>query len=277
MNDTTPDTKGRGATVSRRRGWTVLVLAVALSPLAATLACRPPGPKPDPGTTTTSRPPLPGKCRRIDFAKATVEQVPSTATSPRYRLTVTGTKPSISQSVSLVPVTYIQQPEYWLIEVVACDPPEAGLPATGPYTATLDLTGVLGTKGIEVYGATRSERIDVPATPTHPGLSGTAWVLDAPSLGVPVPSGRAITLNFSATTATGSAACNTYNASYTAVSGRLTFGPIATTRMACEPPVGAAESAYLRKLAAVTGYRVSGSQLTLTGAAGSLTFGSAPR
>jgi hypothetical protein len=37
-----------------------------------------------------------------------------------------------------------------------------GLPVTEPYTAILALNGTIGTQGIEVIGATRSEKISVP-------------------------------------------------------------------------------------------------------------------
>ena len=37
-----------------------------------------------------------------------------------------------------------------------------GMPVLTPYTASLRLGGTIGTKGIEVVGANRSLRIDVP-------------------------------------------------------------------------------------------------------------------
>ena len=63
--------------------------------------------------------------------------------------------------VELVPVVYIQQPEYWQIEVVG-SLPGLGLPALAPYAVHLPLAGIVGTRGIEVVGATRTERFDVP-------------------------------------------------------------------------------------------------------------------
>jgi hypothetical protein len=64
--------------------------------------------------------------------------------------------------VVLSPVTYIRQPEYWEIDVLGCMR-TIGMPVLTPYTATLRLGSTIGTKGIEVVGATRSVRIDVPA------------------------------------------------------------------------------------------------------------------
>ena len=58
------------------------------------------------------------------------------------------------------PVIYIQQPEYWAIEVVG-SLRGIGLPALAPYAVSIPLAGIIGTKGIEVVGATRSQRFDI--------------------------------------------------------------------------------------------------------------------
>ena len=63
--------------------------------------------------------------------------------------------------VRLVPLVYIQRPDYWGIEVIGCQS-GIGLPMEAPYAVTLDITHVLGKKGIEVIGATRTEKRDVP-------------------------------------------------------------------------------------------------------------------
>jgi hypothetical protein len=62
--------------------------------------------------------------------------------------------------VELVPVVFIRQPEYWTIEVVG-SLRGIGLPALAPYTVSISLNGIVGTRGIEVTGATRSERFDL--------------------------------------------------------------------------------------------------------------------
>jgi len=64
--------------------------------------------------------------------------------------------------VNLKPLVYIRQPEYWGIEVIGGLPGGIGLPTTAPYIASLPLDGTIGTQGIEVIGATRSEKISVP-------------------------------------------------------------------------------------------------------------------
>jgi hypothetical protein len=96
--------------------------------------------------------------RLIDFTEARV----ITGIVPgRYILVVSGEKPYLNMEVSLSPRIYIRQPEYWGIEVVG-GLPGIGLPATAPYHISLPLDGIVGTKGIEVIGANRSERFDVP-------------------------------------------------------------------------------------------------------------------
>jgi hypothetical protein len=63
--------------------------------------------------------------------------------------------------VQLTPLIYIQQPEYWGIEVIGCQHGN-GLPRQAPYSVTLDISHIRGKKGIEVIGATKSQKIDVP-------------------------------------------------------------------------------------------------------------------
>lgn len=40
--------------------------------------------------------------------------------------------------------------------------PGIGLPATAPYTVSISLNGIIGTEGIEVIGATKSEKRAIP-------------------------------------------------------------------------------------------------------------------
>ncbi len=96
--------------------------------------------------------------RRIDFEKADLHPgiVPRT-----FILVVSGTKPYANMEVGLKPLVYIKRPEYWGIEVVG-SLPGVGLPTLAPYTVSIPLDSITGTKGIEVIGATRSEKKDVP-------------------------------------------------------------------------------------------------------------------
>lgn len=97
-------------------------------------------------------------CRRIDFDEM---EIRAGVVNDTWILIVGGTKPWINMKVDLVPLIYIQQPEYWGIEVVGCLQ-GIGLPAVAPYTASIPLDSITGTKGIEVIGATRSEKRQVP-------------------------------------------------------------------------------------------------------------------
>ena len=78
-----------------------------------------------------------------------------------YVLVVAGTKPYLNMTVRLSPVIYVQQPDYWGIEVIG-SLPGFGIPATAPYTVSLPLDGILGKKGIEVIGANKKLQIKVP-------------------------------------------------------------------------------------------------------------------
>jgi hypothetical protein len=103
--------------------------------------------------------PQPVSTRLIDFERVeilTLESFP-----PQHILVVSGRTPYWNMKVALSPLTYIQQPEYWGIEVLG-SVGQIALPSPGaPYTVSLPLAGSIGTCGIEVIGATRSERHDI--------------------------------------------------------------------------------------------------------------------
>lgn len=115
--------------------------------------------------------PTPSSLRLIDFSRAEVRPGFVTGT---YILIVSGTKPYLNMTVRLSPRIYIRRPEYWGIEVIG-SLPGMGLPATAPYSVSLPLDGILGTKGIEVIGARKTKRFDVPPKgqggSTKPGSS----------------------------------------------------------------------------------------------------------
>jgi hypothetical protein len=109
----------------------------------------------------------------IDFERA--EVISPMIYPPQPRLMVSGQKPYAWMAVSLVPLMYVSQPQYWGIQVVgsrpAVDPAEPDQPDEPqitqpiyeplPYTVELDLAGVTGTSGVEVIGATHTEKLDV--------------------------------------------------------------------------------------------------------------------
>lgn len=105
------------------------------------------------------------------------------------------------------------------------------------------------------------------------------WVLDAASLSTlvaKVPPGLHIDLYFETDQVSGSAGCNTYGASFQAIGGSISFGPIRSTAMACEKPVMQAEAAYLRALEGSTSYDATHTTLHLTGGPVDLRFTATP-
>lgn len=84
-----------------------------------------------------------------------------------FFLTVTGTAPCINMKITLSPLIYIDCPEYWGIEVVGNLPGGICLEQTAPFTETISLTGVTGSKGIEVIGRTKREKQTVSGGCSH--------------------------------------------------------------------------------------------------------------
>jgi heat shock protein HslJ len=97
-------------------------------------------------------------------------------------------------------------------------------------------------------------------------LAGTAWTLVSIG-GAPVVEGSGPHLTFGADgNASGSTGCNSMSGSYATDGAALTFGPMATTRMACEGALMAQEAQVLEALAAVSGWEIDADGLLhLTG------------
>ena len=98
-------------------------------------------------------------CGLLDFDKAEVRPGIVNGT---WILVVRGDAPCANMRIELVPLIYIQRPDYWEIEVVGCVAGPVCLPQTKLFTEALPLDGVLGTAGIEVVGASRRQQIRVP-------------------------------------------------------------------------------------------------------------------
>jgi hypothetical protein len=118
--------------------------------------------------TLDSLPPAQSR-RLIEFERA--EAISPRIYPPQIRLVVTGQKPWANMDVSLQPLTYIRQPEYWGIEVVGTMPP-FGQPAIIPYAVELELAGFIGTAGVEVIGANRTEKIELVTAEDSPQFIG---------------------------------------------------------------------------------------------------------
>ena len=83
----------------------------------------------------------------------------------RFILIVMGHTRHAPVEVRLAPRTYVRQPKYWKIKVLGRSPGIVRYVLT-PYTARLALAHCTGSKGIEIVGATRSERRLVPPRAT---------------------------------------------------------------------------------------------------------------
>jgi heat shock protein HslJ len=149
---------------------------------------------------------------------------------------------------------------------------------------TLALTGATNWQiaedgGLEIRG--RSDMVakaaaDVPAgsdavASPAAGLPGTSWALaaigDTP-VGDVVP-----TLAFGADgTASGSGGCNTYNGTYAIDGATISFGPLISTKMACEGAANTTEQAYLNALQGASSWTIDADGRLILDGAGSLTF-----
>jgi hypothetical protein len=104
--------------------------------------------------------------RLVDFERADV--ITPMIEPPRPRLVVSGVT-VVPMRVSLVPLVYVSRPPYWGIQVVGSTGDETGPrpvhPITSvPYSVELELAGITGTEGVEVIGASRTERIAVQSS-----------------------------------------------------------------------------------------------------------------
>jgi hypothetical protein len=97
-------------------------------------------------------------CGLIDFDKVDIRPG---IVSGTWILIVSGQTPTLSTKATLTPLVYVRQPEYWEIQVVRCVC-GISLPAQRPFLESLPLDSFRGTKGIEVVGATKRERREVP-------------------------------------------------------------------------------------------------------------------
>jgi len=93
-------------------------------------------------------------CRRIDFD---LVEIRDCAENGGRLLLVSGIKPWVDLRVSLEPLVHREPPDYWMIEVVG-RLTASGVPGLVDFSVALRLGCIQGFTGIEVVGATRSER-----------------------------------------------------------------------------------------------------------------------
>ncbi len=153
--------------------------------------------------------------------------------------------------------------------MMACPEPlmkqERAVAAALPRVASYRLDGDL----LEFLDATGEPQLHFRFQKPAP-LVGQVWELTGYNNGKQaissVRAGTAVTLEFRDDgTLGGSDGCNRYMSGYTLKGDALTIGPLASTRMACKGPEGAAQQArdYGAALATVARYRIEGNELVL--------------
>lgn len=72
-----------------------------------------------------------------------------------------------------------------------------------------------------------------------------------------------VNASFDGSAISGISGCNTYNASYEATGGEISFGPIALTQMACPELEMSVEARYLQLLETVATFEVEGRSMSM--------------
>jgi heat shock protein HslJ len=112
------------------------------------------------------------------------------------------------------------------------------------------------------------------ATPDQP-LGGTRWVLDGIVSGdavSSVPVGVTATIQIDGDRVNVEAGCNRGGGTVTVAADKMTFGPIALTKMACEAGAMAVETAVITVLSGDVAYTIDADTLTIDGGGSGLVF-----
>ena len=132
--------------------------------------------------------------------------------------------------------------------------------------AALLMVGSLGAcADYTTTGVTSDEKAMTEETKVEQGhpLEGTSWALTASSVSSADLGNLGITADFFADQMSGQAPVNSYFADYTTEGEKITFGEIGATKMAGEPALAAAETAYFELLGTVTTFVLTPEKLTL--------------
>jgi heat shock protein HslJ len=114
-----------------------------------------------------------------------------------------------------------------------------------------------------------------PASDAGTPLAGTSWRLasltghDAASL---ASINRPVVIRFRASEVSGSSGCNGFAGTYTIEGGRIAFGPLMGTMMACPQPAMSIEQAVRKALTGAVPYTLAGDTLTFTAGGTTLVF-----
>ena len=125
-------------------------------------------------------------------------------------------------------------------------------------------------------------RFTADAAPPITGLSWVATVyrdgpVDDPQAMTTPAEGSTITAEFGADgTLSGSTGCNRYMTTYSITGDAIQIGPVATTKMACEPELQGQEQAYVAALEGSASWTFSGSSFQLLNTTGTVEVTYAP-
>lgn len=104
-----------------------------------------------------------------------------------------------------------------------------------------------------------------PGTQDPAALEGESWILTQ----MLTAGGQTqivevgVNAEFDGSTISGTAGCNSYDASYEASGGDISFGPIAATKKICPEDEQSTEDRYLQLLAEIGSYEVSGRSMSM--------------
>jgi heat shock protein HslJ len=156
---------------------------------------------------------------------------------------------------------------------MACEEPLMDL--EGGYLTALGAVNAYELDGEELVLTGDDVRLayDAEPAPEPLPLVGTVWGLEAVGSGDDAVSspvaGTEVTVEFADDgSVSGSAGCNAFNASYETEGTTINFGPVASTRMACEQDVMDQEAAVFGAFESAATFEIVGDVLTLSDADG---------
>ncbi len=133
-----------------------------------------------------------------------------------------------------------------------------------PYLAVIAMLFAVALAGCDAAGA--SPEGTTPEPVASAGLESSAWTIQSIGpLTLPPDAGATLSVEPGGRVS-GETGCNRYMGEVSVDGASLTFGPLATTRMACEGALQEQERAVLDALAGVTGWALDADgRLYLTG------------
>jgi heat shock protein HslJ len=160
---------------------------------------------------------------------------------------------------------------------MACVPAVAAVESG--YLARLGAATTYAIAGGTLTLSDGSGRAVLEYTESEPAaLTGTTWAATGINNGTggvtSLVAGSTVTAEFADDgTVSGNAGCNSFNGTYEVLGDTMTIGPLATTRMACEPELSEQEANYLAALENATRFTLDRDRLELRDDEGALQVG----